>query len=80
MPRSFAYEVPVDTGLFTPRHLQPTAACRLAFNAAGRWLSLHAISHRHLVAEHQTGFDLQDANKAIDTIQARLEKQHPAKS
>ena len=56
MPRSCAYEVPVDTGLFTPLHLQPTAACRLAFNAAGRWLSLYAISHRRLVAEHQTGF------------------------
>jgi hypothetical protein len=56
VPRSLAYEVPVDTGLFTPLDLQPTAACRLAFNAAGRWLSLHAISHRCLVAEHQTGF------------------------
>jgi hypothetical protein len=56
MPRSYAYEVPVDTGLFTPLHLQPTAVCRLAFNAAGRWLSRNAISHRLLVAEHQTGF------------------------
>jgi hypothetical protein len=56
VPRSLAYEVPVDTGLFTPLDLQPTAACRVAFNAAGRWLSLHAISHRRLVAEHQTGF------------------------
>jgi hypothetical protein len=56
VPRSCAYEVPVDTGLFTPLDLQPTAACRLAFNGAGRWLSLHVISHRRLVAEHQTGF------------------------
>jgi hypothetical protein len=55
LPRSHAYEVPVDTGLFTPLHLQPTAVCRLAFNAAGRWLSEYAISHRILVAEHQTG-------------------------
>jgi hypothetical protein len=55
VPRSYAYEVPVDTGLFTPLHLQPTAACRLAFNAAGRWLNQYAISHRLLVSEHQTG-------------------------
>jgi hypothetical protein len=53
--RSYAYEVPVDSSLFTPLHLQPTAVCRLAFNAAGRWLSQNAISHRILVAEHQTG-------------------------
>ena len=55
MPRSYAYEVPVDSGLFSPLDLQPTAVCRLAFNAAGRWLSQYAISHRLLVAEHQTG-------------------------
>jgi hypothetical protein len=53
-----AYEVPVDTGLFTPLHLQPAAVCRLGFNAAGRWLDRHAISHRRLVAEHRTGFVL----------------------
>jgi len=58
MPRCLAYDVPVDTGFFTPLHLQPTAVCRLAFNAAGRWLSRHAISHRSLVAEHRTGFVL----------------------
>ncbi len=58
MPRCLAYDVPVDTGFFTPLHLQPTAVCRLAFNAAGRWLSTHAISHRRLVAEHRTGFVL----------------------
>src|SRR5215510_1838121 len=58
MPRWCAYEVPVDTGLFTPLHLQPTAVCRLAFDAAGRWLSRHAISHRRLVAEHRTGLVL----------------------
>jgi hypothetical protein len=50
------YEIPVDTGLFTPLGLQPTAVCRLGFNAAGRWLGEHAISHRRLVAEHRTGF------------------------
>lgn len=58
MPRYCAYEVPVDTGFFTPLHLQPTAVCRLAFNAAGRWLSRHAISHSHLLAEHRTGLVL----------------------
>ena len=58
MPRWCAYEVPVDTGFFTPLHLQPTAVCRLAFNAAGRWLSRHAISHRRLLAEHRTGLVL----------------------
>src|SRR5215472_1207290 len=58
MPRWCAYGVPVDTGLFTPLHLQPTAVCRLAFNAAGRWLGRHAISHRRLLAEHRTGLVL----------------------
>jgi hypothetical protein len=58
VPRSCAYEVAVDTGLFTPLDLQPAAVCRLAFNAAGRWLGRHAISHRRLVAEHRTGFVL----------------------
>lgn len=55
MPRWTSYEVPVDTGLFSPLGLQPTAVCRLGFNAAGRWLGRHAISHRRLVAEHDTG-------------------------
>src|SRR5215470_1417787 len=58
MPRWYAYEVPVDTGFFTPVHLQPAAVCRLAFDASGRWLSRHAISHRRLLAEHRTGFVL----------------------
>ena len=56
MHRFCAYEVPVDTGFFTPHHLQPAAICRLAFNGAGRWLSRHVISHRRLVVEHRTGF------------------------
>jgi len=56
MPRSLAYEMPVDSSFFTPLHLQPVAVCRLAFNGAGRWLDRHAISHRRLVAEHRTGF------------------------
>jgi hypothetical protein len=58
MPRWCAYEVPVDSGSFTPLHLQPAAVCRLAFDAAGRWLARHAISHRRLVSEHRTGFVL----------------------
>ena len=58
MPRCCAYEVPVDTSFFTPLHLQPTAVCRLGFNAAGRWLSRHAISHRRLVTEYETGLVL----------------------
>ncbi|HKF77035.1 MAG TPA: acyl-CoA thioesterase [Candidatus Dormibacteraeota bacterium] len=56
MPRSLAYEIPVDSGFFTPLHLQPAAVCRLAFNGAVRWLERYAISHRRLVAEHRTGF------------------------
>src|SRR5262249_35145110 len=58
MARSCAFEVPVDTGFFTPLHLQPAAVCRLAFDGAGRWLGRHAISHRRLVAEHRTGLVL----------------------
>lgn len=56
MPRWCTYEVPIDTGLFTPLGLQPTAIFRLAFNAAGGWLSRYAISHRRLVSEQHTGF------------------------
>jgi hypothetical protein len=61
-----SYEIPIDTGLFTPLGLQPTAVCRLAFNAAGRWLGRHAISHRRLVAEHRTGLVVWSAQLAFD--------------
>ena len=66
MPRWDAYQMQVDTGLFTPLGLQPTAVCRLGFNAAGRWLSEHALSHRRLVAEYQTGFVLWTAQLIFD--------------
>jgi len=56
----------VDTGLFTPLGLQPTAVCRLGFNAAGRWLTRHVISHRRLVAEHRTGVVVWSAQLAFD--------------
>jgi hypothetical protein len=66
VPRWSSYEIPVDTGLFTPLGLQPTAVCRLGFNAAGRWLARHAISHRRLVAEHRTGLVVWSAQLAFD--------------
>ena len=66
MPRWESYEVPVDAGLFTPLGLQPTAVCRVGFNAAGRWLSENAISHRRLVAEHRTGFVVWSAQLNFD--------------
>lgn len=66
MPRWSSYEIPVDTGLFTPLGLQPTAVCRLGFNAAGRWLDRHAISHRRLVAAHRTGLVVWSAQLAFD--------------
>ncbi len=66
MPRWGAYEMPVDTGLFTPVGLQPAAVCRIGFNAAGRWLSEHAISHRRLVAEHGRGFVVWSAELSFD--------------
>lgn len=50
--------MPVDSGFFTPLGLQPAAVCRLAFDAAGRWLGRHAIGHRRLVADHRTGLVL----------------------
>ena len=65
MPRWSTYEIPVDTGLFTPLGLQPTALCRLGFNAAGCWLGRHAISHRRLVAEHRTGLVVWSAQLAF---------------
>ena len=66
MPRWSSYEIPVDTGFFTPLGLQPTAVCRLGFNAAGRWLGRHAISHRRLVAAHRTGLVVWSAQLAFD--------------
>ena len=66
MPRWSSYEIPVDTGLFTPLGLQPTALCRLGFNAAGRWLGRNAINHRCLLAEHQTGLVVWSAQLAFD--------------
>lgn len=50
--------MPADTSLFTPLHLQPTAVCRLAFNAAAFWLRRNVLSHRRLVGEHHTGLVL----------------------
>src|SRR6516164_8540699 len=58
MSRWSSYRVPTDTSHFTPLHLQPTAACRLAFNAAGLWLRRNVVSHRQLVDEHRTGLVL----------------------
>src|SRR5947209_4473154 len=58
MPRWDAYQMQVDTGLFTPLGLQPTAVCRLGFNAAGRWLREHALRPPRLVSRYQTGFVL----------------------
>src|SRR5437879_2233109 len=46
MARSYAFEVPVDAGFFTPLHLQPAAVWRLAFGGEGSWLRHHAVSHR----------------------------------
>ena len=66
MPRWDVYQMPVDTGYFTPLGLQPTAVCRLGFNAAGRWLSEHTLSHRRLVADYQTGFVVWSAQLSLD--------------
>ena len=66
MPRWCMYQVPVDTGFFTPIGLQPTAVFRLAFNSAGQWLSRNAISHRRLVTEHGTGFVVWSAQLVSD--------------
>src|SRR5437773_11016045 len=66
MPRWDAYQMPVDTGLFTPLGLQPTAVCRLGFNAAGPWISEHTLSHRRLVAVHQTGLVVSLAPLSLD--------------
>jgi len=66
VPRWSSYEIPVDTGLFTPLGLQPTALCRLGFNAAGRWLGRNTISHSRLLAEHQTGLVVWSAQLDFD--------------
>lgn len=66
MARWSSYEIPVDTGLFTPLGLQPAAVCRLGFNAAGRWLARNVVSHRRLVADHHTGLAVWSAELAFD--------------
>ena len=62
MPRWCAYQVPLDTGMFTPLGLQPTALFRLAFNGAGDWLGRNAMSHRRLVKDHSTGLVIWSAS------------------
>ncbi len=58
MPRHTAYDVVLDTSLFTPTQLQTTAVGRLAFQAGTRWLRDHLCSHRVLLAEHRVGLVL----------------------
>lgn len=58
MPRHCTYEIPLDSGFFTPLQLQPIAVGRLGFNAATRWLKENVCSHRRLIWEHQIGLVL----------------------
>src|SRR5262249_58012013 len=44
----------------------PGAGGRLGFNAGGRWLARHVISHRRLVAEYRTGVVVWSAQLAFD--------------
>ena len=65
VPRWSSHAVPVDTGLFSPLGLQPTAVLRLAFSGAGSWLGRNAITHRSLVSEHHTGFVIWSASFTV---------------
>jgi hypothetical protein len=56
--RRLRYRIPLDTSLFTPLQLQPTALGRIGFNAGARWLAEHVCSHRRLIADHGVGFVL----------------------
>jgi acyl-CoA thioesterase FadM len=56
--RHCTYAFVLDSSLFTPLQLQPTAVGRLGFNAGTRWLKENVCSHRDLIWEHQTGLVL----------------------
>lgn len=55
MPRRLRYRIPLDSSLFTPLQLQPTAVGRIGFNAGTRWLAENLCSHRTLIAKHRVG-------------------------
>jgi acyl-CoA thioesterase FadM len=58
VPRHCTYQVPLDSGFFTPLQLQPIAVGRIAFNAAARWLKENVCSHRRLIWQHKVGLVL----------------------
>jgi acyl-CoA thioesterase FadM len=56
--RHCTYAFPLDSSLFTPLQLQPTAVGRLGFSAGSRWLKENVCSHRDLIWEHKIGLVL----------------------
>lgn len=85
MARRTSFQIALDTSLFTPVQLQPTALGRIGFNAGTRWLGEHVCSHRALIAEHRVGlvawswqlrypdrFGFLDADDARVDVEARL--------
>src|SRR5688572_27204171 len=56
MGRVTAFEMPVDTSLFTPLQLQPRAVLWMAMTGWARWLSEHwEMSFPRLLDEHGIG-------------------------
>jgi hypothetical protein len=55
MPRRFAYEVPVDTSLFTPLQLQPRALLALGMTGWAHWLKEYLVSFPRLIRDHHFG-------------------------
>lgn len=55
MTRSVTFELPVDTGLFTPLQLQARAAFGLAMTGWARWLREHWVPFPRLIRDHGLG-------------------------
>src|SRR4051795_11920695 len=53
--RSIAFELPVDTSLFSPLQLQPAALLHLSFQSLARWLKSHCVSYPKLIDREHLG-------------------------
>jgi acyl-CoA thioesterase FadM len=55
MPRIVTFQMPFDTGMFTPVQLQPRGLLSLAMSGWARWIHEHlGVSFPGLLAEHHT--------------------------
>jgi len=65
--RTVKFEVPVDTGFFTPIQVQPRILTSLAWNALARWLRAHVVSPSLMVEDHRIGLVVLGFQMQYDT-------------